>query len=399
MRDDGAPDDALADEAAETTKRGRSGGFLSYDRQLKLAFGLGLGIALLYGVLIIENAAALGLLGYDYLAYDLAIDRLLAGQPIYDATATEFGPFGLYFYPPPFLLLVLPIALLPQDLAIWTFTGLLAAASAVAILILPVSTRTRWWMALLAALSWPLLFAIKLGQVGPIILLLFALGWRWLDRAWPLGVSMGLGAVIKLQPALLIGWAAVTGRRRAAAIAIGVFVILGVLATVVVGPASWVDNLSLLGRVSRPIETPHAFGVGRLAFEAGATTEVATLVHYANLALVAAVTLYTVFRGSAVASYLAVAVASQFLSPVLWDHYALVLLLPTAWLLDRGRLWAAVIPVLTSTPLVLLEIQAPWLYPIAFWLALLGVAWEGIRDREASVTAGAEPSPVGSAAG
>jgi hypothetical protein len=106
-----------------------------------------------------------------------------------------------------------------------------------------------------------------------------------------------------------------------------------------------------------------------------------------------------VFRGSAVASYLAVAVASQFLSPVLWDHYALVLLLPTAWLLDRGRLWAAVIPVLTSTPLVLLEIQAPWLYPIAFWLALLGVAWEGIRDREASVTAGAKPSPVGSAAG
>jgi alpha-1,2-mannosyltransferase len=399
MRDDGAPDDAVADEAAETTKRGRSGGFLSYDRQLKLAFGLGLGIALLYGVLIIENAAALGLLGYDYLAYDLAIDRLLAGQPIYDATATEFGPFGLYFYPPPFLLLVLPIALLPQDLAIWAFTGLLAAASVVAILILPVSTRTRWWMALLAALSWPLLYTIKLGQVGPIILLLFALGWRWLDRAWPLGVSMGLGAVIKLQPALLIGWAAVTGRRRAAAIAIGVFVILGVLATVVAGPASWVDNLSLLGRVSRPIETPHAFGVGRLAFEAGATTEVATLVHYANLALVAAVTLYTVFRGSAVASYLAVAVASQFLSPVLWDHYALVLLLPTAWLLDRGRLWAAVIPVLTSTPLVLLEIQAPWLYPIAFWLALLGVAWEGIRDREASVTAGAEPSPVGSAAG
>jgi alpha-1,2-mannosyltransferase len=399
MRDDGAPDDAVADEAAETTKRGRSGGFLSYERQLRLAFGLGLGIALLYGVLIIENAAALGLLGYDYLAYDLAIDRLLAGQPIYDATATEFGPFGLYFYPPPFLLLVLPIALLPQDLAIWAFTGLLAAASVVAILILPVSTRTRWWMALLAALSWPLLYTIKLGQVGPIILLLFALGWRWLDRAWPLGVSMGLGAVIKLQPALLIGWAAVTGRRRAAAIAIGVFVILGVLATVVAGPASWVDNLSLLGRVSRPIETPHAFGVGRLAFEAGATTEVATLVHYANLALVAAVTLYTVFRGSAVASYLAVAVASQFLSPVLWDHYALVLLLPTAWLLDRGRLWAAVIPVLTSTPLVLLEIQAPWLYPIAFWLALLGVAWEGIRDREASVTAGAEPSPVGSAAG
>lgn len=364
-----------------TSRGGWGGGFLSFERQLKFAYGLGLGLAVLYAALIIRSADAVGTLGYDYLAYDLAIDRLLAGQPLYDTTAQEFGPFGLYFYPPPFLFFVLPIALLPTSLAIWTWTLLLVAASVAAVLVLPVSRRTRWWTGLLAALSWPLLYAVKLGQIGPIALLLFAIGWRWLDRAWPLGLSMGLGTISKIQPALLIGWALVTGRRRAAAIAIGVVVVLSIVATLFVGPGSWFDLAGLLARVSKPIETPHAFGVGRLAFEAGLSFELATLLHWANLALVVVVVLFTVLRGSAVAGYLAVATASQFLSPVLWDHYAIVLLLPTAWLLERGRLWAAAIPAVTSTPLLLAQVAVPAAYPISFWAALLALAWDGTRDR------------------
>jgi alpha-1,2-mannosyltransferase len=356
---------------------GRSGGFLSFERQLRLAYALGLGLAVVYAALIIRSAAALDTLGYDYLAYDLAVDRLLAGQPIYDPNAQEFGPFGLYFYPPPFLLLVLPVALLPQALAIWTWTVLLTAASVAAVAVMPVARRTFWWVLLLAALSWPLLYAIKLGQVGPIALLLFAIGWRWLDQPRPLGLSIGLGTVIKVQPALLIGWAVVTGRRRAAVIAVAVVAVLGVVATLFTGPAAWFELAALLSRVSKPIETPNAFGVGRLAFEAGASFEVATLVHWANFALAGLMVAVTVLRGSAVAGYMAVVVASQFLSPVLWDHYALVLLLPAAWLLDRGHLWAAAIPLATSTLLVLMQIAVPAAYPIAFWLTLLALAWEG----------------------
>ena len=340
--------------------------------------GLAFGLWFLFDLL--STSWANGTLGYDYRAYDLAVDRLFAGQPLYDATATEFGPFGLFFYPPPFALLVAPVALLPIDAAIWTWTALLILASVLTVLALPVSRGVRAAMLVLAVLSWPLLFSIKLGQVGPIVLLLFALGWRWLDRPVPLGLSMGLGTVIKIQPALLIGWAAVTGRRRAALVGAVVVGLLAVLATVVAGPQSWFEEVSLLGRVSRPIDTPHTFGIGRLAFEAGATFQVATVLHWANLALVALVVLFTVWRGNAVASYLAVAVATQFLSPVLWDHYAVVLLLPVAWLLERRRWWAALIPLATSTPLTLLGVGVPWLYPIAFWLTLLALAWEGMRE-------------------
>ena len=49
----------------------------------------------------------------------------------------------------------------------------------------------RWWIVLLAGLSWPFAYAVKLGQVGPILFLLFAIGWRWLDDPIRLGRERG----------------------------------------------------------------------------------------------------------------------------------------------------------------------------------------------------------------
>jgi hypothetical protein len=346
---------------------------------IRALYAVGLIAAVAWAALILESSAANGSLGFDYKAYDLAVDNLLAGRTMYDATAQQTGSFGLFFYPPPFALLVLPFALLPLELGVAAWTLLLVAVSVAAVAILPVSVRVRLALLLLAALCWPLVYAIKLGQVGPLILLTFAIGWRWLDSPWRLGVSTALGTVIKLQPALVIAWALQTGRLRAAAVAVGVAGALALVATVVAGPQAWFQEYDLLRRVSQPVLTPHAFGVGRLLFEAGVPESVAMVAHVLNLVLVALVALYATLRATPVASYLAVVIASQFLSPVLWDHYALVLLLPVAWLLDRGRWWAVLIPLATATFLV--NISPPVAYPIVFWVALLAVTVEGVRRR------------------
>lgn len=357
-------------------------------------------VALIGGVawmlLVLYAADGAGKLGYDFRAYDLAVDRMLAGQPMYSADAQAMGGFGLFFYPPPFALLILPVALLPTDLAVWTWTGLLIGATVAAIGLLPVSLRTRLILLLLAALSWPLLYAIKLGQVGPVLLLLFAVGWRWLDRPWPLGLAAGLGTVIKLQPVVLIGWMALTGRRRATWIALGVIAVLAVVATVVAGPQAWSDWMSVLGRASRPVLAENDTGFGRLAYLAGAPEAVAVAIHYANVALVIGVTTLAVLRASTVGAYLAVVVASQFVSPVLWDHYALILLLPVAWLIDRGRSWAALIPLVTATALTGLTPLIA--YPVLFWVALLAVTWEGVSMRKGQ-TLRAQGSAVSSILG
>ena len=355
---------------------------------IRAAYAVALIAAVGYAYLILGSAAANGTLGYDFKAYDLAVDRLLAGQSMYDQTATSMGAFGLFFYPPPFALLVMPFALLPVglDVAAWTATLIVATLASVALM--PVSARVRFAVLLLAALSWPLVFAIKLGQVGPILLLLFTIAWHALDRARPFGIAVGLGTIVKLQPALLIFWAFVTGRRRAAVIAVAVVAVLAAAGTLVAGPQAWLDMLAVLGRVSRPVLAENDMGVGRLAFAAGASLDVATIAHYGNVMLVLLMTGYGFLRLPAEASLLVAMVASQFVSPVLWDHYALVLLLPVAWLMHRGRWWFALMPLVSAT--ILAGATPPVAYPVSFWVILLALTLEGRR----AAVRGSSPASV-----
>lgn len=343
----------------------------------------GLPIVAVGTLVVVSLAAALasanaGTLGFDFLSYDLAVRRFFDGGVLYDQSFDYTGAFGLFYYPPPFVLLAAPLAFLEPALAAWIFTGLLIATYTLGVALLPVRPTVRWVILLLGGLSWPLVYAIKLGQVGPILLVTFAIGWRWMDRPWAFGAAAAVGTAIKIQPALLFGWALLTGRRTAIIAGLAVLAVLAVLATIVAGPSSWIDQATLLARVSRPIDTPHNFTPGRLAFEAGLGVTVAWAVQVANWLLVAVVVLFATLRRSAVSSYLAVVIASQLISPILWDHYALLLLLPVAWLLERGRWWAVLIPLATAVPFV--EVIPAIAYPAAYWVTLLAVVAEGRRD-------------------
>ncbi|MCU0506770.1 MAG: glycosyltransferase 87 family protein [Chloroflexi bacterium] len=115
-------------------------------------------------------------LGYDFRAYLDAARRLLDGAPLYESGVTVSGGVGLFQYPPPFALALVPLALLPGTLAptlAWLALSLAALAAGIAAL--PVRPWVRWTVLLVAGLTWPVLYAVKLGQVGPVLLLLFAL--------------------------------------------------------------------------------------------------------------------------------------------------------------------------------------------------------------------------------
>jgi hypothetical protein len=87
---------------------------------------------------------------------------------------------------------------------------------------------------------------------------------------------------------------------------------------------------------------------------------------------------FAAMRTSAAASYLVVVIASQLLSPVLWDHYAMLLLLPVAYLLHRRQWWALAIPLATS--ILVIDVTPPVVYPLAFWVTLVGVIAVGLRE-------------------
>ncbi len=60
----------------------------------------------------------------------------------------------------------------------------------------------------------------------------------------------------------------------------------------------------------------------------------------------------------------------------------MLLLLPVAWLLDRRRWWAALIPLATATPIVLLGIVPAAIYPVLFAAGLLAPPLVAARNRQ-----------------
>jgi len=86
-------------------------------------------------------------LGFDFLAYHQAAGPVLAGERLYDPSVHETGGFGLLYYPPPFVLPLLPLALLDGSAATILWLGMTLAAFFAAVALMPVS---GW-----AARPWP----------------------------------------------------------------------------------------------------------------------------------------------------------------------------------------------------------------------------------------------------
>jgi hypothetical protein len=345
-------------------------------------------IAVLGSFLVLALAMAGSTLGYDFLAYHAAAERLLTGRSAYDLTFESAGAFGLFYYPPTFLPLVLPFGALGPVVATWLWTALLIGAFGLGVALMPVPRSIQWWIVLLAGLSWPFVYSIKLGQVGSLLFLSFAAGWRWMDRPLALGLSAAAGSAIKLQPVLLLGWAITTGRRRAALLGALALALLGVGATLLAGLAGWLDFAAVLRQLGDPIVNEHNMAPGAVFYRLGMPLEMASVLQLMSTAAVLTLAIVAASRATAQASFLATVVASQMVWPVVWEHYAMLLLLPVAYLLSIGWRWAAIIPLATAT--VLVAVTPAIAYPIAFYATLIATVAAGIRP--ALVQRAAKPS-------
>jgi hypothetical protein len=331
-------------------------------------------------------ASAGSTLGYDYTCYEGAARHLLNGQPIYDnAFSIAVGTCpATYTYPPPFAVALVPWLVFGGAAAgLWCVA--MAACFLAGVALLPVERNVRWLILIVAAVDWPLLYAVKLGQVEPILFLGFAAAWRWMDRPATVGAATAVGALIKIQPGLLAVWAVATRRYRAAAASVVLAVALAAAATLATGLGAWGTYVDLLRSLSGSLTTAHNFAPGAVAHQAGATDAVATAVQLGSVAL-AAIAVVAAWRlVPSDASLQVTIVASQLLSSPLRDHYAVLLLLPTAWLVARGRTWAVVFPLAGWISLFSDADSGSWLaassVPLAFFACLAILLGEGWRAR------------------
>lgn len=318
-------------------------------------------------------------LSCDFLAYYNAANHWLAGQPIYDLSVASTGTCGTYQYPPPFVLLALPFSLFGFAVGTWLWIAFVLGCWAVGTAILPVRPATRWLILLLGAVGWPLIYGVRIGQVTPVLYLVFAVAWRSLDRPTWLGATVGVGAMLKLQPGLLAVWLLARRDWRALLAAVITAAVITVVAGIV-GLWDWIGLLTLLKSLTNAVDLPVNMAIGATLHTLGLDLGLAQLIQSVNTVVILALVVLAGVRLPRTPGFLVAVVATQLISPIVWTHYALVLLLPVAWLLDRRHWWAAVIPLMHVW--VLLGIVPNWTYALAFHLTLVGVFVVGWRARE-----------------
>jgi len=291
--------------------------------------------------------------GYDFSAYWQAGAHLLAGEPIY-APDQLSGPYApqrqfLYLYPPPLTAAVAPLsALFPTDyrLANWAWFGL--GVLIVAWMVLAVGRREglvegglgarfggllegrRRWLLVGGAFALPpVVGELALGNVHLLLLGLLGLAWLGVRRGTAggeriAGIAVGVAAVIKVFPALLLLWFLLTRRWQAAA-----WVFLGAsLAALVALPLTgldpWRDFPTVLANLSAPSDTtdtlaPTIWLAPYLGF-----TGARVLVTVLGLAAI----WWAARRRDERTSYAVAVCASLLIAPALYHHYLAILVLP-----------------------------------------------------------------------
>lgn len=313
------------------------------------------------GILILGLASTMLIgsegFGYDYLAYDAAARRVGAGEPLYlpgTVQAYAEGRYeGLYLYPPPFAIALVPLTLLGESPAIIAWMVLRIALLVGGCFALPVKLRTRLVTLGMAGLSFPVLFDLNIGNVSIVVFALCAVAWRWIGTPVS-AVAHAALAVVRL-PSLVFGLLWLAQRRlRTLAWTIGVGIALLVITLPIVGISTYAEYIAILGGLSRITTGEHDLSFASVSSEIGLPDPVAELALVVSYLLGLAAVVYAARRRDESTAFVVTALATLLAAPFIHPHYLVLLLLPAAWLMDRGRWWGIGLPLLGWLPDVML---------------------------------------------
>jgi hypothetical protein len=314
-------------------------------------------VAVLWTLGLVGMSIAQGLLAWDVrFAYLPAAEAVLDGRSPYPALD---DPILLdqkgYVYPPQLLFALVPLTPLPDGVVAALVAACLVALVFATLRVLGVSDVRCY----AAAFLWmPTMSGVLLGNVSIPLAFAAAVVWRYRDAIWPPAVALGLTVSAKLLFWPLFVWTLATRRLRATAWAIA----LGAGVTLAAWAAIGFDGLrgypDLLQRLSE-IQSENSYSFVGIAHTLGLpewTGQAAMLA--AGGALLAACVVFA-RRGDDFRSFTSALGATLVLSPIVWLHYLVVLLVPTA--IARPRF------------------SALWLLPILLWTSPKPGYAEGIQ--------------------
>jgi len=311
---------------------------------------------------------------YDFAIFLRAADDVRAGDDLYvDPDSVDEQAHAPYAYPPLLAIVLIPATALPDDVSGSSPVGVLVSLFLIGCVIgaLVLLDVRDWRCYPIALLYPPTLENVEYGAIGPLLALLVALAWRYRDRAAPAAASLGAAVALKVFLWPLVVWLAATRRWRAAvgAAAVAAALVLGSWA--VIGFDGMADYPALLRKLS-DVEAENSYSAYAVLVTLGLPSTLARLV-VAAAALGLLALGWRVARGGADGdrrSLTFALAAGVVLTPILWLHYLVLLVVPIA--LARPRLSPLWFVPLAMTVFELLDLYRGW--PRGDGWALLSVA-------------------------
>jgi hypothetical protein len=278
----------------------------------------------------------------DFGIFRAASRLVLQGHsPFPAATMHGVSHFDKFVYPPATAFLFAPLAELP----LWVGRGLILVLGGLAVLAALRLLGVRDWRCYgITLVSAPAINSLALGAVTSFLLLGAAATWHYRSRPAAAGTLTALTAVLKVLLWPLGVWLLATRRWKAAAVAAIVAVVVTVGGWAAIGFAGFETYPRLLRLLSNAEQGVSYSPLALLRLSGTAATATSL-----GLVLLVAASVALAARGKDGdrRAFAVAVVGSIVATPIVWEHYLLLLLVPIA--LYRPRL----------SPL--------WLLPLALW--------------------------------
>lgn len=280
--------------------------------------------------------------GVDFRQFYLAARRLLHGGNPYGAPLGQLGQHHTFIYPPLSALLFTPFTALSPHSASVIF-GLICLLLAPAVLWV---LGCRDWRVYSVTLAWaPAVVAWQTGNETAVLLLLLALLWRHRDRPFVAGVLVAVALSMKVMMWPLALWLLATRRWRAAGWSLLAGVLVNATCWALVGsgniePFLRASGLQVKGYWSAGYSITAALAPFGVAHSTGSV-----LTALISIVLGLAVIYAGYVRRDDFSAVTLTVVLVLVASPIVWNHYLLLLLVPLA--IARPRFtWLWSLPIL-----------------------------------------------------
>jgi hypothetical protein len=301
-----------------------------FDVAMRAPYALSVaGFAAILIVITVMNHPAFA---WDFRAfYDGGRQYLHMHSPYVAGSLAQLTTQQNFVYPLPFAALLAPLGLVPYVVAATLFIVAGAALLVLAIWLLGVRD---WRVYAAVAIAMPTATAIGLGTITPLLTFLLALLWRYRDRpkvAAPV-LALLILAKVFLWPVGL--WLLFTRRSRTVGVALIGSLVAVLLSALPLGFGVLAHYPSLLRSISA-LEGPTSFSLSSLVTALGGSSHLGLAATIAmGLLLVLAMFRIAQRRDDQRVFRLSI-VTALALSPIVWNHYLVLLYVPLA--LTRPR--------------------------------------------------------------